>query len=324
MFCNPDLDYVYLQVEVAEDSRELLTINTHRGLFQYNRLAFGVKTAPSIFQQLMDTILSGIAGVATYLDDILIVATSLEQLRERTTTVLQRVSVPGRNRESYRACISHINSSGKKVQPNRERSSRPCIHCSQASSHNFRFEIWCSSPFCKQSPAMGFDFDTQYRRIQQFGQADALSRIISEHHTADEDEVIASLMTWDHAQCYLTTAVRALPVPAAEIQPISRNDSIIKRVMKYVTNGWPSTGLNGDLKQLYHRLDSLYVVNECLMFGDRVVAPESLRSRVLKQFHTGHPGVKRMNSIARSYAYLPLMDQHIVDLVGKCTVSAIG
>ncbi|CAH8567690.1 unnamed protein product [Schistosoma mattheei] len=94
-FAKLDLADAYLQVEVAEDSRELLTINTHRGLFQYNRLPFGVKTAPSIFQQLMDTILSGIPGVATYLDDILIVATSLEQLRERTKAVLQRISDNG-------------------------------------------------------------------------------------------------------------------------------------------------------------------------------------------------------------------------------------
>ncbi|CAH8531426.1 unnamed protein product [Schistosoma bovis] len=94
-FAKLDLADAYLQVEVAEDSRELLTINTHRGLFQYNRLPFGVKTAPSIFQQLMDTILSGTPGVATYLDDILIVTTSLEQFREHTTAVLQRVSDNG-------------------------------------------------------------------------------------------------------------------------------------------------------------------------------------------------------------------------------------
>ncbi|CAH8669354.1 unnamed protein product [Schistosoma bovis] len=94
-FAKLDLADAYLQVEVDEASRELLTINTHRGLFQYNHLPFGVKTTPSISQQLMDTIVSGISGVAAYLDDILIVATTLEQLRERTTLVLQRISDNG-------------------------------------------------------------------------------------------------------------------------------------------------------------------------------------------------------------------------------------
>lgn len=82
-------------MEIDEASRELLTINTHRGLFKYNRLSFGVKSSPAIFQQLMDTILSGISGVAVYLDDTLIVATTLEQLEERTTSVLQRISDNG-------------------------------------------------------------------------------------------------------------------------------------------------------------------------------------------------------------------------------------
>ncbi|CAH8598277.1 unnamed protein product [Schistosoma rodhaini] len=39
---------------------------------------------------------------------------------------------------------------------------------------------------------------------------------------------------------------------------------------------------------------------------------------ILSQFHIDHPGIKRMKSIARSYAYWPLMEQHIVDLVNKC------
>ncbi|KAK4471021.1 hypothetical protein MN116_000004, partial [Schistosoma mekongi] len=94
-FAKLDLADAYLQVEVADECRELLTINTHRGMFQYNRLPFGVKTAPSIFQQLMDTILTGISGVAAYLDDILIVATSPGELHERTITVLQRICENG-------------------------------------------------------------------------------------------------------------------------------------------------------------------------------------------------------------------------------------
>ncbi|KAA3681787.1 uncharacterized protein DEA37_0011959, partial [Paragonimus westermani] len=58
-FAKLDLADAYLQVEVAPQSRGLLTINTHRGLYQYTRLPFGVKTAPAIFQQIMDAMLSG-------------------------------------------------------------------------------------------------------------------------------------------------------------------------------------------------------------------------------------------------------------------------
>ena len=35
------------------DAKKLTTINTHKGLFQYNRLPFGVASAPAIFQRTM-------------------------------------------------------------------------------------------------------------------------------------------------------------------------------------------------------------------------------------------------------------------------------
>nr|VZI07107.1 unnamed protein product [Spirometra erinaceieuropaei] len=63
-------------LEVARESREFLTTNTHRGLFQYTRLSFGVKTTPALFQQTMNAMLSGIPGTAGYLDDIIIVGRS--------------------------------------------------------------------------------------------------------------------------------------------------------------------------------------------------------------------------------------------------------
>ncbi|BHF70625.1 hypothetical protein SprV_0301367900 [Sparganum proliferum] len=63
-FAKLDLADAYLLIEVAPESRELLTINTRRGLFQYTRLPFGVKTAPTLFQQTMNAMLSGIPGTA--------------------------------------------------------------------------------------------------------------------------------------------------------------------------------------------------------------------------------------------------------------------
>ena len=70
----------YLQLPLDAASKCYVTINTHKGLFQYNRLPFGVASAPAIFQRYMDTLLQGMEGVSVYLDDILIAGTTIDKI----------------------------------------------------------------------------------------------------------------------------------------------------------------------------------------------------------------------------------------------------
>jgi len=48
LFSKMDLASAYLQIPLDEQSKEYTTINTHKGLYCYNRLPFGVASAPSI------------------------------------------------------------------------------------------------------------------------------------------------------------------------------------------------------------------------------------------------------------------------------------
>ncbi|XP_014784253.1 uncharacterized protein K02A2.6-like [Octopus bimaculoides] len=68
-FLKSDLSEAYLQIQ--EEYAHLLVINTHHGLFKLKRLSFGVKVAPSVFQQIMDTTLADCDFAIAYLDNIL-------------------------------------------------------------------------------------------------------------------------------------------------------------------------------------------------------------------------------------------------------------
>ena len=48
VFSKIDLSEAYLQIPVEENSSKLLCINTHRGLYKFDRLVFGIKVAPAI------------------------------------------------------------------------------------------------------------------------------------------------------------------------------------------------------------------------------------------------------------------------------------
>ena len=94
-FSKLDLAHAYQQVCLDEASKHLTTINTHRGLFIYNRLPFGVSTAPAIFQRIVDSLLQGIANVVAYLDDILITGRNDEEHLQNLERVLTKLDEAG-------------------------------------------------------------------------------------------------------------------------------------------------------------------------------------------------------------------------------------
>ena len=53
VFSILDLSGAFNQLEVDEKSSPLLTFNTHKELHRTRRLAYGVKTDPSVFQMTM-------------------------------------------------------------------------------------------------------------------------------------------------------------------------------------------------------------------------------------------------------------------------------
>jgi hypothetical protein len=94
-FTKLDLKQAYLQMEVEETSQRYLTINTPKGLYRFNRLPFGIKTAPSLWQKTMDEILQGIAGVQVLLDDIIITGKSEAEHLQRLELVLGKLQAKG-------------------------------------------------------------------------------------------------------------------------------------------------------------------------------------------------------------------------------------
>ena len=73
IFTKLDLSQAYMQLPVDDDSKDLLVINTPKGLFRYDHLPYGVSMAPAIFHSVIDRILHNFP-VTCYLDDILISA----------------------------------------------------------------------------------------------------------------------------------------------------------------------------------------------------------------------------------------------------------
>ena len=82
-------------MEIDEASREFLTINTHKGLFVYNRLPFGIASASAIYQNAMEQIVQGLPGIQVYLDDILSTGSTYDEHLNNLDKLLSRLEAFG-------------------------------------------------------------------------------------------------------------------------------------------------------------------------------------------------------------------------------------
>ncbi|XP_062699472.1 uncharacterized protein K02A2.6-like [Aedes albopictus] len=152
-----------------------------------------------------------------------------------------------------------------------------------------------------------------------FGNADLLSRLINQHVKPDENYVIVSVNLEEDLRSVISSYRKMLPLHFAAVAQSTQADPLLRRVYHYVQNGWPQPNWPGPISQWFQsRQESLSVVDGCLMFAKRLVIPSLHRKRCLEQFHRGHPGMQRMEALARSYAYCPSMDTDIIDFVRAC------
>ena len=95
VFSKLDLSHAYLQLQLDDSSQEYVTVNTHRGLYRYTRLQFGVASAPAIFQRTMEMVLKGLPMVVAYLDDILVSGKTEQEHLTNLAQVLDRLDSAG-------------------------------------------------------------------------------------------------------------------------------------------------------------------------------------------------------------------------------------
>uniref|UniRef100_A0A3B1K6C6 Gypsy retrotransposon integrase-like protein 1 n=1 Tax=Astyanax mexicanus TaxID=7994 RepID=A0A3B1K6C6_ASTMX len=92
-FSTLDLTSGYWQVEVAEADKHKTAFSTPMGLFEANRMPFGLQNSPSTFQRLMTCCFGDLnfESLLIYLDDIVIFSRTFDEHLERLQMVFDRL-----------------------------------------------------------------------------------------------------------------------------------------------------------------------------------------------------------------------------------------
>lgn len=107
VFSKLDLKWGYHQIELREESRTTMTFVTHKGLFRYKRLMFGITSAPEKYQQVIQQVLNGCSGTANIWDDIIVYGSDTAEYDERLEKVLTRLRGKGLTLNEEK-CVFHM------------------------------------------------------------------------------------------------------------------------------------------------------------------------------------------------------------------------
>ncbi|XP_062600131.1 uncharacterized protein K02A2.6-like [Saccostrea cucullata] len=336
-FSKIDLTQAFHQMELDEASKQLLVINTHKGLYMYNRLVFGIASAPAMWQRAIEQVLQGIPHTQCILNDIIITGTSDEDHK----------------RTSVKCCHASMNMAYVSIWTNDILASEQVLcHYNpdlplKLACDAFPYGIGCvlshtfsdgsERPIAYASRALkkaerGYSqIDKEalsiYWGIQKFN-----TYLFGKHFTLITDHkpllsifhpskalpamtaarlqryaVFLSGHSYDiiykstHKHCN-ADALSRLPLDSTETEGIYEVD------MFYSTH----------LKPYIQRKDELTLHQGCIMWGNRVVIPESLHSRLLEEIHAGHLGIVRMKTYARSYVWWPNIDSALEQTCRSC------
>jgi len=93
--CILDLCQAYQQFLLDEESQKLTTLSTHKGLYVFKRIPYGIASAPGILQREMENVLRNIDGTVAFYDDIIISGKSEKEVCSRFKEVLSKLSSVG-------------------------------------------------------------------------------------------------------------------------------------------------------------------------------------------------------------------------------------
>ena len=80
-FSTLDMASGYWQAPMDSASQEKTAFSTYTGLYEFNKMPFGLVNAPATFKRLVEIALAGLTQdcCLTYLDDVLVIGRSIEE-----------------------------------------------------------------------------------------------------------------------------------------------------------------------------------------------------------------------------------------------------
>ncbi|XP_055903972.1 uncharacterized protein K02A2.6-like [Eupeodes corollae] len=348
-FCRLDLYKAYLHVLVDEESKQVQTISTHRGTYRMNRLSFGIKTAPSEFNRILDQILQGLEEIR-YLGYVIRKNEILKSPDK--VQAIKDMSRPKNSDEWSKSCELAFIKLQEEIMSNRvltpydpqlqtflacdaspvgiaavlsqidEGVERPIAFISRSltlSEQNY-------TQLDREALAIVFAIDKFYILLRYASFLQGFNYKI-QHKKAEEHlhvDCLSRNLSTDSFQKFkfllddeikdlqdqIINQISTVSLTATSIAKETEKDSKLSKLKQDLLKGQIE---NPD-----------YSLQDGVIFkGNRVVIPNTLQDEVLKELLRTHIGIVKMKQLARKYCYWNGIDSSIEKLVRSCEKCAL-
>ena len=146
--------------------------------------------------------------------------------------------------------------------------------------------------------------------------ADALSRAPVDGPDSQDATLV------DNVEIFTAQTLDLLPASQKkllEIRDAQREDAILRQVVQYVQAGWPAYIPEQPLLRPYwSNRERFTIVDDLLLYDERLVIPVNLRMDMLNKIHHGHLGMTKCRARAQQSVWWPGLSLAIQDLVRNC------
>ena len=105
-----------------------------------------------------------------------------------------------------------------------------------------------------------------------------------------------------------------------EVLQETNKDKELQLLKHYISTGWPAkrSQIPVFLQPYWNFRDELTIESGILMKNSKVLIPETLKQKYLRQIHQGHQGIEACRSRAREFVFWVNINSDLKELVEKC------
>ena len=102
----------------------------------------------------------------------------------------------------------------------------------------------------------------------------------------------------------------------------TNKDEELQSLKHYISTGWPAkrSQIPVFLHPYWNFRDELTVESGILMKNSKILIPETLKQKYLKQIHQGHQGIEACRSRAREFVFWVNINSDLKEMVEKCDI----